>query len=90
MPAPDYAAHLLDIAHWYLGVTEPSRIAAAVYGWFVAPIGWRYAIIVWAYAGAWFLFNSLAKILAYRVLDYRAAHQARHLKLVEGKLGAPV
>jgi predicted dehydrogenase len=30
----DWGVHLLDITHWYLGVTEPSRTAAAVYGWF--------------------------------------------------------
>ena len=29
--------HALDIAHWYLGVTEPARRAAAAYGWFNHP-----------------------------------------------------
>jgi predicted dehydrogenase len=33
----DWGVHLLDVAHWYLGVTEPSRTAAAVYGWFNRP-----------------------------------------------------
>ena len=36
-PLSDWGVHLLDIAHWYLGVTEPSRTAAAVYGWFNRP-----------------------------------------------------
>jgi predicted dehydrogenase len=33
-PLSDWGVHLLDIAHWYLAVTEPSHSAAAVYGWF--------------------------------------------------------
>ena len=36
-PLADWGVHLLDIAHWYLGVTEPPRTAAAVYGWFNRP-----------------------------------------------------
>lgn len=33
-PVADWGVHLLDIAHWYLGVTELPRTAAAAYGWF--------------------------------------------------------
>ncbi|MGD0578081.1 MAG: Gfo/Idh/MocA family oxidoreductase [Bryobacteraceae bacterium] len=36
-PLADWGVLLLDIAHWYLGVTEPSRTAAAVHGWFNRP-----------------------------------------------------
>jgi len=79
---------------WKMVVTtEATQIAgtfAAVYGWFVAPIGWGRALMVWGYAATWFLFNSLAKILAYRIMEHRASSQARHLKQVEGKLGAPI
>jgi predicted dehydrogenase len=52
--------HLLDIAHWYLGVTEPSRTAAAVYGWFSRPqdervpdttdVSWQYPNFVANYS----------------------------------------
>ncbi len=69
--------------------TELTQIAgtlAAVYGWFVAPIGWHYALLVWAYALLWFLFNSGAKIIAYRLLDHRAQRQAAHLLRMEAKL----
>jgi predicted dehydrogenase len=31
------SVHILDIAHWYLGVTAPAERAAAVYGWFNRP-----------------------------------------------------
>ncbi|HWR52805.1 MAG TPA: Gfo/Idh/MocA family oxidoreductase [Bryobacteraceae bacterium] len=51
-PLSDWGVHLLDIAHWYLGVTEPASTAAAVYGWFNRPqddrfpdttdVCWRY------------------------------------------------
>jgi predicted dehydrogenase len=48
----DWGVHLLDIAHWYLGVTEPSRTAAAVYGWFNRPEDNRFpdtAEVAWQY-----------------------------------------
>jgi len=66
--------------------TEATQILgtlAAVYGWFVTPIGWTYALMVWGYALAWFLFNSGAKIVAYRLMVYGAAYQTRHLSRVE-------
>jgi len=56
----DWGVHLLDIAHWYLGVTEPSRTAAAVYGWFGRPqddrfpdttdVSWQYPNFVANYS----------------------------------------
>ncbi|MBE0617796.1 MAG: hypothetical protein IH608_07710, partial [Proteobacteria bacterium] len=54
-----------------------------VYGWYVEPIGWRYALGVWAYSLAWFLVNSGAKILTYRLLSHEARRQAGHLRRVE-------
>ncbi|MBS0519543.1 MAG: plasma-membrane proton-efflux P-type ATPase [Proteobacteria bacterium] len=59
---------------------------AAVYGWFITPIGWRYAALVWAYALVWFVINSGFKMLAYRLLQHREARQAAHLARVEGWL----
>ncbi|HTW73772.1 MAG TPA: HAD-IC family P-type ATPase, partial [Steroidobacteraceae bacterium] len=59
---------------------------AAVYGWFVTPIGWRYAALVWAYALAWFFINSAFKIMAYNLLQHRGLGQAAHLARVEGWL----
>lgn len=59
-PLSDWGVHLLDIAHWYLGVSEPSRTAAAVYGWFNRPqddrvpdtteISWQYPNFVANYS----------------------------------------
>jgi len=59
-PLADWGVHLLDIAHWYLGVTEPSRTAAAVYGWFSRPqddrvpdttdVSWQYPNFVANYS----------------------------------------
>ena len=59
-PLSDWGVHLLDIAHWYLGVTEPSRTAAAAYGWFNRPeddrvpdtteVAWQYPNFVADYS----------------------------------------
>ena len=61
------------LPNWRLFVTaETTQVVgtlAAVYGLFVAPVGWTYALVIWGYALAWFLLNSVAKVLAYRVMD---------------------
>ena len=59
-PLSDWGVHLLDVAHWYLGVAEPSRSAAAVYGWFNHPeddrvpdttdVAWQYPNFVANYS----------------------------------------
>ena len=33
----DWGVHILDVYHWYLGVTKPPKTAAAVAGWFTRP-----------------------------------------------------
>lgn len=62
--------------------TEATQLVgtlAAVYGWFITPIGWRYALLVWAYALTWFLINSGCKIAAYRILGRRSGRNAAAL-----------
>jgi H+-transporting ATPase len=59
---------------------------AAVYGWFITPIGWRYAALVWAYALVWFLINSSFKMFAYALLNHHGGRQAVHLARIEGRL----
>ncbi|MGD8726140.1 MAG: plasma-membrane proton-efflux P-type ATPase [Gemmatimonadales bacterium] len=74
-----------------LVTTEATQVVgtlAAVYGWFVTPIGWHYAIMVWVYALLWFGFNSLVKIMAYRLLDRTAHPQAQHLARLHTSLHA--
>jgi H+-transporting ATPase len=66
--------------------TETTQVVgtlAAVYGWFVTPIGWPLALFVWGYCLAWFLIESGAKILTHRLLDHGAVFQLRHLTRVE-------
>ena len=57
---------------WKLFVTtEATHVLgtfAAVYGWFIPPIGWSKSLLVWAYSLAWFLINSAAKIVTFRIL----------------------
>jgi H+-transporting ATPase len=59
---------------WKLFVsTEATQVIgtlAAVYGWFVTPIGWSEALMVWGYALAWFLVNSAVKMAAYRFMTH--------------------
>jgi len=66
--------------------TQMIGTLAAVYGWYVEPIGWPCALGVWAYALAWLLVNSVVKILAHRLLSHQARHQAGHLRRVESSL----
>ncbi|HOQ43799.1 MAG TPA: Gfo/Idh/MocA family oxidoreductase [Bryobacteraceae bacterium] len=59
-PLADWGVHLLDVAHWYLGVNEPARTAAAVYGWYNRPqddrfpdttdVSWQYRDFVVNYS----------------------------------------
>lgn len=66
--------------------TQAIGTLAVVYGWFMAPTGWTYALMVWGYALAMFALASVVKISVYRLLDHRAARQARHLARVERHL----
>lgn len=44
---------------------------AAVYGWFVTPIGWKYAFLIWAYALIWMLIGSAIKLILYKTVITR-------------------
>ncbi len=59
-----------------------------VYGWFMAPTGWLLALLVWAYTIVSFFVASAIKIGVYRLLDHRAAGQARHLHRIERSVAA--
>jgi len=66
-----------------LAATETTQVLgtlAAVYGWFVEPIGWPYALAVWGYALAWFPIENLAKILIYRMTHPQRSERNRHLR----------
>ncbi len=41
---------------------------AAVYGWFIPPLGWPLALLVWGYALVWLLIENYVKIGTYRLL----------------------
>ena len=65
--------------------TETTQVLgtlAAVYGWFVGPIGWRYALFIWAYALGWLLVNNLVKVWVYRALRHGPQWHRRHLERV--------
>jgi H+-transporting ATPase len=79
--------------NWRLVVTtEATQIVgtlAAVYGWFVEPIGWTYALMVWGYALIWFLINSGAKVWVYSLMRHGVSAHKRHLARVAMPLHAP-
>jgi H+-transporting ATPase len=72
---------------WVSEATHVVGTLAAVYGWFMQPIGWGYALLVWAYSLAWFGVNSAAKIACYRLIGHQSGRPARHLNRVEQRLG---
>ncbi len=51
--------------------TEIIGTLIAVYGFLITPIGWKFALWMWAYAAAWFVFNNVVKIGAYRLMRRR-------------------
>jgi H+-transporting ATPase len=59
---------------------------AAVYGWFVEPIGWKYALLIWAYALAWLVINNIGKVWLYRALRGESNWISRHLIRVHSLL----
>ena len=54
--------------------TEIIGTLIAVYGFLITPIGWKYAVWMWIYALAWFIFNDVVKMWAYRFLQNRNNH----------------
>jgi H+-transporting ATPase len=67
-------------------VTQVLGTLAAVYGWFVDPIGWRYALLIWAYALGWLLVNNLVKVWIYRAMRHGPQWHRRHLERVHGTI----
>jgi H+-transporting ATPase len=69
-------------------LTQIIGTLVVVYGLFMAPTGWLLALMVWGYTLVSFLVASMIKIGTYRLLDYRAAHNARHIRRVEAHVAA--
>jgi H+-transporting ATPase len=67
-------------------LTQLFGTLVVVYGWFMAPTSWLFALMVWSYTLGSFAVASAIKIGAYRLLDHGAAHQARHLLRIEGRV----
>jgi H+-transporting ATPase len=66
--------------------TQVLGTLAAVYGWFVTPIGWPYALMVWGYALAWFIVNNVGKVWIYRAIRGESLWMARHFARVHRPL----
>ena len=68
--------------------TQVIGTLVVVYGLFMAPTGWLLALMVWTYTLVSFFVASIIKIGTYRLSDYRAAHNARHIRRVEAHVAA--
>jgi H+-transporting ATPase len=68
---PFWSIRPSPILFWAVLGTQFLATLIAVYGFFMAPIGWYWALWVWGYALVWFLVNDRAKLIAYRVFDWR-------------------
>ncbi len=58
---------------------------AAVYGWFMTPIGWAYTLAVWGYALSWLLIESGMKVWVVRMINLSAQKHKAQLARVEGR-----
>jgi len=65
---------------WTSELTQLIATLVAVYGVFMEPLGWSLALLVWGYAFAWFLFNDLIKVHAYRLITHGAKRERRHIE----------
>jgi H+-transporting ATPase len=66
---PFWANKPAPILLWSAVATKILATLAAVYGWFMVPIGWKWGLLIWGYALLWFLLNDRVKLLAYRIID---------------------
>ena len=68
----------------FLAIVSTQIIATliVVYGIILPPIGWKLALFVWGYALAWFVFNDLVKLAAYKVFEHGLLGR-NHLERVE-------
>ena len=74
----------------FIGTVELTQVfgtLAAVYGWFMEPIGWTYALAIWGYALLWFFINDIMKVQLVRQLDLRQPEQETYLMRIERKIG---
>jgi H+-transporting ATPase len=65
---------------WSLIITKLVATFAAVYGWFMMPIGWTWALVIWGYAIVWLIVNDRIKLAAYRILDPHQSLLGRSLR----------
>ncbi len=66
---PFWSIRPAPLLFWSAVITKVLATIAAVYGWFMVPIGWKWAILIWVYALAWFLVNDRVKLVAYRIFN---------------------
>jgi H+-transporting ATPase len=65
---PFWSVRPAPIVLWSAVVTKVFATLAAVYGFFMAPIGWNWTGLIWVYCLGWFLINDRVKLAAYNFL----------------------
>ncbi|ODV12984.1 MAG: plasma-membrane proton-efflux P-type ATPase [Rubrivivax sp. SCN 70-15] len=73
---------------WVTEATQLLGTLAAVYGWFLEPIGWKDALLVWAYALAWLPLNNAARVWVLELWSHGLGRHAQHLERAHASLRA--
>ena len=66
---PFWSSRPAPILLWSAIVTKLLATAAAIWGFFMTPIGWGWILLIWVYALAWFFVNDGIKLVAYRIFE---------------------
>ncbi len=56
------------------------------FGWFVPQLPWTVHALIWGYNICWMFISDIAKVVTYRLMDYRASHQTGFLDKLNGSL----
>ena len=65
---------------WAIIGTQVFAALMCGFGWEVPQLPWTLIAIVWLYNVIWMFVLDIAKDITYKLLDYRAGHQAKFLK----------
>ncbi len=76
---PFWSSRPSPVLFWSAVLTKILATLAAVYGFFMTPIGWELSLIIWGYAIVWFFLNDRIKLVAYRIFEHSGSWLfARH------------
>ncbi|MEM1282166.1 MAG: plasma-membrane proton-efflux P-type ATPase [Chlamydiota bacterium] len=66
--------------------TQILAMFICAYGWFVPSIPWMLIGLVWAYNLIWMIIQDIIKLIAYKIIDLKAAHHLKYFDLTHREL----